>query len=163
MALLVFYDSGTNRVTNVLVSASSPDYAGQTFIENPNLSALSGIAQVYWKHLSGSFVEMNQAEKDVVNAEIAAAIIAAMHSGGKIILDAASDSGIIQRAVADIARDEINILRQWLASFKIEVAAATNLADLKTRVATLPATPDRTLAQLRTAIKNRIDSGSIDS
>lgn len=68
----------------------------------------------------------------------------------------------ISRAVAALTIDEINTLRQWLVSFKTEVAAATNLADLKTRVATLPNTPDRTLAQAVTAIKNKIDAGTVE-
>jgi len=66
------------------------------------------------------------------------------------------------RALVAVLLDEVNALRQWLASFKVEVAAATNLADLKTRVATLPATPDRTLAQAKTAILNKVDGGTVD-
>jgi len=59
-------------------------------------------------------------------------------------------------AFADILKDEFNLLRQWQMSFKAEVAAASNLNDLKTSVAALPGLPDRTLAQLKTAITNRI-------
>lgn len=68
----------------------------------------------------------------------------------------------LARAIVSILLDEMNVLRQWLASFKTEVAAAASLADLKTRVATLPATPDRTLAQAKTAIANKIDGGTVD-
>lgn len=60
-------------------------------------------------------------------------------------------------AFADIIKDEFNILRGWLVDFKVEVAAAANLGDLKTRIAALPDLPDRTLAQLKTAITARID------
>jgi hypothetical protein len=67
------------------------------------------------------------------------------------------------RAAFDVTRDEVNVLRAWLAAFKTEVAAATTLADLKTRVATLPATPARTLAQLKTAITNRVNDGTVDT
>lgn len=59
-------------------------------------------------------------------------------------------------AYSDIIKDELNILRGWTLDFKAEVAAATSLADLQTRVAGLPDLADRTLAQLRTAINNRI-------
>jgi len=61
------------------------------------------------------------------------------------------------RALASIVLDEINALRGWLSSFQGEVAAATSLADLKARVATLPAMPDRTVTQLRNAIDSKID------
>lgn len=60
------------------------------------------------------------------------------------------------KAFADILVDEHNIWRAWLRDFKIEVAAATSLADFKTRVAGMDDTPDRTLVQLRAAILARI-------
>ena len=60
-------------------------------------------------------------------------------------------------AYSDIIKDEMNILRGWITQFKADVAAANNLADLKTSVAAQPDLPDRTLAQLKTAIRTRID------
>ncbi len=75
---------------------------------------------------------------------------------------ATTGNGVLMRSVIAVAIDEINTLRQWLAAFKIEVAAASSLADLKTRVATLPSTPDRTLSQAKTAIQNKINSGAAD-
>ena len=54
-------------------------------------------------------------------------------------------------------KTEMNILRGWITQFKADVAAANNLADLKTSVAAQPDLPDRTLAQLKTAIRTRID------
>lgn len=59
-------------------------------------------------------------------------------------------------AYSSIIKDEINILRLWTHDFQEEVANATSLADLKTRVAALPTLHDRTLSQLKTAINNRI-------
>jgi hypothetical protein len=64
------------------------------------------------------------------------------------------------RAVAALAVDEINTLRQWIVAFKVEVAAAATLADLKTRVAALPNLPDRTLAQAKAAFINKVNSGT---
>ena len=60
-------------------------------------------------------------------------------------------------AYSDILKDEFNDLRQWITAFKVEVAAANNLGDLRARIATLPDLPDRTLVQLKTAIHNRIN------
>lgn len=59
-------------------------------------------------------------------------------------------------AYSDIIKDEFNLVRGWIVDFKAEVAAAANLGDLQSRVAALPDLPDRTLAQLKTAISNRI-------
>jgi len=66
------------------------------------------------------------------------------------------------RAEALLVIDEINALRQWTVSFKAEVAAATSLANLQTRVASLPTLNDRTGAQALTAIKNKISNGDVD-
>lgn len=63
------------------------------------------------------------------------------------------------RAVAAIMVDEINALRDWITGFKAAVAAATSLADLKTRVAALPNTPDRTMQQAKDAFIAKIQSG----
>ncbi len=70
----------------------------------------------------------------------------------------------VHRAVASVLIDELNILRLWITDFKAAVAAATSLADLKTRVAAItPASlPARTLAQAKTAIAAAIDSGTVD-
>ena len=64
----------------------------------------------------------------------------------------------IEKGVALVTLDELNILRGWLAAYKVEVAAATSLADLKTRVAGLPATPERTVDQLKTSVSNKVES-----
>jgi len=73
------------------------------------------------------------------------------------------DNEVLIRAVAAVTADEVNIIRQWLADFKTQTALASSLANLQTRVAALPATPLRTLAQIRTAIASKIDSGAVDT
>lgn len=78
-------------------------------------------------------------------------------------LDAINHNELLTRAVVAVAASEINILRDWLAAFKTQTALAASLADLKTRVATLPTTPQRTLAQVRTAIKAEIAAGTVDT
>lgn len=79
-----------------------------------------------------------------------------------IINSLGNDLAKVLRAEAAVLVDEINSLRRWVTSFKAEVAAASSLADLKTRVASLPNLPDRTLAQAKTAIINKIDGGTVD-
>lgn len=63
------------------------------------------------------------------------------------------------RAVAAIMVDEINALRDWVTAFKVATAAATSLADFKTRVAALPDLPDRTLAQAKSAFITKVQQG----
>ena len=136
-----------------LRSVNTPEYPVIDWIINPNLSALAAVPQRYWKVSGDLVVEMTAGEKTAKDAADAAAIVSSDQTVAKADCDLRAETAIVQTLV-----DEINVLRQWLASFKVEVAAASNLADLKTRVATLPATADRTYVQARTAIRNRIDS-----
>ncbi len=64
------------------------------------------------------------------------------------------------RAVAAMAIDEINTLREWIVAFQAQVALASTLADLKTRVAGLPNLPDRTLAQAKAAFISKVNNGT---
>jgi hypothetical protein len=70
------------------------------------------------------------------------------------------DLARVQRAVVVLTVDELNVLRDWLTQFKAAVAAAGTLAALKTSVAALPALPERTFAQVRTAIRGKIDDNA---
>ncbi len=64
------------------------------------------------------------------------------------------------RAIAALAIDEINTLREWIVSFQAAVAAASSLANLQTRVAALPNLPDRTIAQAKAAFISKVNSGT---
>jgi hypothetical protein len=66
------------------------------------------------------------------------------------------------RAVVLLTLDELNAHALKIKEILDAVDAATNLADLKTRVALISDYPQRTSAQLITAIKNKIDSGDAD-
>ena len=64
-------------------------------------------------------------------------------------------------ALALLTLDEVNVLRQWITAFKAAVAASSSLADLRTRVAALPNTPDRTRRQLLDATRDKLNDGSV--
>lgn len=156
--------STPNPVTEYRQSVNTPDYEGQpNVLINPNLSAVAGQPMRYWKHIAGEIQLMTQGERDAVDAAIATSTLNSARNGAKDQIVGTIPLPILLRALADILKDEINVVRGWTASFKTEVAAASNLADLKTRVATLPTLGARTLAQLKTAINSRIDSGGVDS
>lgn len=70
-----------------------------------------------------------------------------------------ADSLIRERAVMLTLIDELNLLRQWITSFKAATAASSSLADLKARVAALANMPDRTATQARNSVAAKIDSG----
>ena len=64
------------------------------------------------------------------------------------------------RAIAALAIDEINALRQWITSFKAATAASTTFANFQTRVAALANLPDRTVAQAKSAFISKVNSGT---
>lgn len=179
MADIVKYSTGStpNPVTDYLPNQEAGQFAGQSNVlvlndsTSQNLSkwnavralVAAGIPIRYWKHVSGEIQEMTSGEKTSVDAAIATANAAAVRLGAKNIIVGFDHTPLLERAFADVIKDEINIIRQWTVSYKAEVAAATSLANLQTRVAALPTLNDRTLAQLKTAINNRIDSGDVDS
>lgn len=118
--------------------------------------------------------EATQQQRDAANAALAAFdwsqqahdtwVFTKFRARAQAALDQQQQeiNGLI-RALALVVLDENNILRTWLRDFKTEVAASASLADLKTRVATLPTTSDRTAIQLRNAIKAQISGGKVDS
>lgn len=83
-------------------------------------------------------VEMTQIEKDAVDVVDASAILSSQRNGAKSRFNGMNPESLAFRATMEIIRDEINILRS------------------------LHGLPPRTLSQLKTAIKNKIDSGDID-
>lgn len=89
-------------------------------------------------------------------------ITLAQRNDANNIVNDSNGLGKVQRAALLLTLDEINALRQWITDFKAQVALASSLNDLKTRVATLPNTPQRTALQLKNAIKTSIDNGSAD-
>ena len=61
-----------------------------------------------------------------------------------------------QEAEALVILDELNIIRNWITSFKAAVAAATSLADLQSRVAALDNMPERNQSQIIPAIESKL-------
>jgi len=50
------------------LSVNTPDFPVGTWIINPDLTSLGGVAEKYWKISGDNVLEMNQTEKDVVDA-----------------------------------------------------------------------------------------------
>ncbi len=73
---------------------------------------------------------------------------------------------VVLRAVVLIMKDRVNVLDSQWDKFKVLTAAATSLADFKTRVADnaqLPMLPQFTNADVKAAIRNKIDGGEATS
>lgn len=109
----------------------------------------------------------NRAQAAADLAEAVAAELAASQSG---LRDAARAFLVgdprpemkAMRALALVTLAELNVVRDWITDFKAQVALSSSLADLKTRVASLPATPDRTSTQLLNAMLAELAAGNAD-
>jgi len=132
-------------------------------LNNPNLTAVAGLDQKYWKVSNGVVIAMSAQEKSDFDAAQAAAQALVIRSDAKNFIVGFSSEPLVLRAIADTIKDEINLLREWIVAFKAAVAAASSLANLQTRVAALSDMPDRTLTQFKTAINGKVDGGTIDS
>jgi hypothetical protein len=93
-----------------------------------------------------------QAEDDRAAREAAAAAADAAWKAYQAELDNAER---ITKALALTILDELNRATTRIRAFDAAVAAATSLANLQTRVAALPAIPDRTVEQLKTSVRAR--------
>lgn len=163
MAEIVRYSTSStpNPITEYRQSVNTPDYENQpNILINPNLSAVAGQPLRYWKHVAGAVQLMTQGERDAVDAAITAAALAAAKLAAKRIIDGLP--GYQLRGLAKIMIDEINTLRQRDRDRSDDVAAATSLADLKTRWAARSTLNDRTLAQAKTAYKALMDGNGLD-
>lgn len=119
-----------NKETLVPFWTDKPQsYPLSNYWRDPDLSAVGDVALIYWKESGGIFSEMTESEKAIKDAKLAAAAIVA----GQLEAKNEIDNKRVLRAFAEVVVDEINILR-----------AQHSLAD-------------RTLSQLVTAIKNKID------
>jgi len=80
----------------------------------------------------------------------------------KLIVDEASGQAEILRAVLLVIIDELNLHALKINSILDAVDAATSLADLKTRIAAITDYPQRTPAQAKQAVKDKITGGGAD-
>lgn len=153
MPRIVFFDEGASPQKVLSVTGPSVDEgpfnaSGRTdFVVHPDLSALEGVVpRKYWKHLLGSIVEYTAQEKtdqDTAEAARDAANVVArlddIRSQAAAGFDGFDSNPLLLRAFAETLKDEINTLRA------------------------LHGLPNRTLAQLRTAIAAKVNDGTVDS
>jgi hypothetical protein len=155
MAFVAWYDPSDatvpNRVTDYRGSIDVNKIAAGNWLENPSVP---GVEQKYWKRSGSNVVEMTSGEKSAWDAKLAADAVQAAED--------AKDFEVVftqvEKAQTLVIMDELNQLRSWIAAFKVEVSNATSLANLKTRVASLPDTPDRDKSQIKQAIKDKHDT-----
>lgn len=141
-----------NRTTKQLItSANTPDYPVADWIIEPNLSAVIGFASKYWIIIGDVVSLMDPAARAAVDA----AELNAMRDAIAAALDSAED---ILRALTLTIMDELNRHTTLEENIFAAAAAATSLADFKTRMAAVTQIPQRTITDLKIAIRNKLGS-----
>jgi len=170
---IVIYSTTTNRCLSYLPSQDPSFYQSRVDVMIFNDTTAQTETQVsvlvatttirYFKKIGNpQITEMNATEKAAVEADLKSnRIIGSRISAIAEMLTIGSQFAR-DRAIVIAIKDEINLIRQWLTSFKVEVSSSTSLADLKKRVSTLPNMPDRTTAQAKSALNDIITSGEAD-
>ncbi len=139
-----------NRATKVyLLSVNDPDYPLSDWIKNPDLSAVAGFASKYWIITGDAVSLMNQSQRDAVDA----AELSAKRDGAVAPIDAVED---ILRAFALTLLDELNLHAARVTAILDAVDASTSLATLKSAVALINDVPQRTIGQLKTAMRGKL-------
>ena len=94
-----------NRTTLTYIrSVHTPDYPPSEWLINPDLSAVAGVEQRYWKIEKDAVVPMTQAERDAVDAAIKQAQIdSAVQAVDKDLLSATLETiGVILQDADDV-------------------------------------------------------------
>jgi|GEM_PF-2886537 hypothetical protein len=141
-----------NRTTKaLLVSVNTVDYPTIDWIIEPDLSAVAGFASKYWTITGDTVSLLDQAGRNAVDA----AILSAQRDAIAAAMNATEDYA---RAFALVVLDEINLHATRITAILDAVDGANSLATLKTAVAAIADVPQRTIDQLKTALRNKLGS-----
>lgn len=134
-----------------LASVNEPDYPEPTWKWDPDMSAVDGVAPIYWKWdaVAERPVPMTQGERDAVDA----AKLTAQRTSAMGQLTQAESA---LRAFMLLVLDELNAHTAKVNAILTAIDNAGTLAALKTTVAAIADLPTRTEQQLRTAIRNKM-------
>lgn len=139
-----------HRTTRQLIrSANTPDYPTAQWIIEPDLLAVAGFAPKYWIIIGDVVTLMTQMQRDAVDA----AEVEAGRESTAAALDAAEN---LARATLLVMLAEFNNHAAKINALLDAIDGASNLATLKTSVALIADYPQRTVQQLRTAVRNKL-------
>lgn len=134
-----------------LRSVNSPDYPAPDWVRNPDMSQVDGVDRKYWKWDANTSrpIPMDAGEQiayDLQQLEDSRDAVVAQ-------LDRQED---VLRAIVSALISELNGHADAFNDLKAAVANATNLGNFQSGVAAIPSRPTRTMAQLRTVVRNAL-------
>ncbi len=139
-----------NRTTKQFIpSANTVEYPVEDWIINPDMSAVVGQPSKYWT-ISGDTVSlMSQGERDAVDA----ALIASARDALAAEMDQVESYA---RAFALVVLDEINAHATNISGDRLAAVNGGTYAAFRTAATAVSSTPTRTIAQLKTALRNKL-------
>lgn len=139
-----------NRITKLfIISANTLDYPTAQWIINPDMSAVAGFGSQYWIITGDVVTLMSQGQRDAVDAT---ALNAARDSNAARM----DDLEDVLRATTLAGNVGLNQTNARINSMLDAIDAATTLANLKTAVAAIANLPQRTPADVKTAVRNQL-------
>lgn len=139
-----------NRTTKVyLDSANTPDYPSAEWIINPDISAVAGWSTGYWRIVGDIVSLLTQAERDAVDA----AEREAQRDAAAQQLQQIED---LFRAFMLTVLDELNLHAAKHNAILTAIDNGANFSGLKANIALVADYPQRTEAQLRTAVRDKL-------
>jgi len=131
------------------------------YIQSFNLS--TGKKGLFLTQAGLDWVIADKATKDAQTATAAAAQkILDDRAFAKALKDALSADGVLFRALVLVLVDELNAHADKENSILTAIDSGSTLAQVKTNIAAIADYPQRTIAQLKTAMENKIDAGTAD-
>lgn len=130
-------------------SVNTPDYPVGSWIHNPDVSAVAGFSTAYWKITGDTVSLMSVAERNAVDA----AAIAASRDALAAQMDAIED---YNRAFALTCLDEFNAHATKINAILTAIDSGGTVAQIKTNILTVADYPQRTIAQLKTSLRNKL-------
>ena len=141
-----------HRTTKQLLESVSPASLSEpqaNYISEPDLSAVVGQPNRYWTITGDVISLMDQAARDAIDAADDATQLDA-------IADELTQIRTITRTFAEVVLDELNAHALKTNEILDAIDGASNLAQVKSAVASIANYPQRTLAQLRNAVRGKI-------
>ena len=139
-----------NRTTKqYITSVNTPDYPVVDWIIEPDLSAVVGFPSIYWTITGDTVSLMSQAERDAIDA----ALLAAARDAIAAAMDQVED---YTRAFALVCLDEFNSHATKINAILTAIDNGSTLSAVKTNIAAIADYPQRTIAQLKTSVRNKL-------
>lgn len=137
-------------------SVNTPDHPEPTWKHNPNMTAVAAVPFKYWKappSWDGDVgpVEMTAPEKATVDGNLATATRDATAAQVDDVED-------VLRATILAILDELNAHKDKINAILTAIDNGSTLAQVKTNIAAIADYPTRTIAQVRTALRNKLGS-----